>query len=122
MTESSRIALVFFTAMSVVAAAQQPAGPPMFKFERPIVPNGEGPRRLAIDVPLLAGGRPFNVVDHGRRSGTNELFYTADNGVGDLRLYEGNGREVPYLLMSNPLSEPAWRFTTILPVAPVETE
>jgi hypothetical protein len=122
MTGSSRVALVFFAAMTVVAAAQQSAGPPAFKFERPIVTNGEGPRRLAIDVPLLAGGRPFNVVDHGRRSGTNEPFYTADNGLGDLRLYEGNGREVPYLLVSNPLGEPAWRFTTILPVAPVETD
>ena len=121
MTGSSRVSVVLLGALTVAAAAQQPAQPPTFRFERPIVTNGEGPHRLAIDVPLLAGGRPFNVVNHGRRSGTNEPIYSADNGLGDLRLYEPTGREVPYLLVSNPPSEPTWSVTTILPVASVET-
>ena len=37
--------------------AQGPALP-AFRFERPIRSDGEGPRRLAIDVTLLAGAAP----------------------------------------------------------------
>ena len=122
MTGSSRVLLVLIAVMTVTVAAQQPAGPPAFQFERSIVTNGEGPRRVAIDIPLVTGGRAFIVVNAGRRSGTEEPLYRASNGLGDLRLYDANGREVQYLFVSTPLSEPDWKTTTILPVAPIETD
>ena len=81
------------------AVAQQPAAPPAFRFERPVAANGPGPRRLAIDVPLLAG---------------------VNRDVGDLRLFDASAREVPYLLVFKPSAEPAWKPATILPVAPVD--
>ena len=52
--------IVFLLLASV--SAQQPA-PPDFKYERPVVTGGAGPRRLAIDVTLLTGTSPFR--DHG---------------------------------------------------------
>ena len=83
------------------ATARQPTSPPAFRFERPIAANGPGPRRLAFDVPLLAG---------------------VNRDFGDLRLFDANGREIAYLLVSKPSAEPAWKPATILPVAPVDRE
>jgi len=83
------------------ATAQQPAAPATFRFERPIAANGQGPRRLAVDVPLLAG---------------------ANRELSDLRLFDANAREIPYLLVSKPLAEPAWRPAVILPVASVDAD
>jgi hypothetical protein len=83
------------------AAAAQPAAPAAFRFERPIAPNGQGPRRLAVDVPLLAG---------------------VNRQLSDLRLFDANGREIPYLLVSRPLAEPVWKPAVILPVAPIDAE
>ena len=37
------------------ATARQQPSAPAFRFERPIAANGQGPRRLAVDVPLLSG-------------------------------------------------------------------
>ncbi|PYR21313.1 MAG: hypothetical protein DMF94_08485, partial [Acidobacteria bacterium] len=107
-------------------AAQTPAPGAAFRFERPIVVAADGPHRLAIDVPLLAGGNPFRVVS---RSGAaadragRDVVATATGGLTDLRLFDASGNEVAYLLVPNPTVEPAWRAAiAILPVAPVETE
>ena len=70
---------------------------------------GRGPRRLAIDVPLLVGGGPFR----GR--------VTAGAGLTDLRLFDPNGQELQYLLVSNPPEQPVWRSAPTLAVAAVET-
>jgi hypothetical protein len=70
---------------------------------------GPGPRRLAIDVPLLVGGGPFR----GR--------VTADAGLIDLRFFDPNGQELQYLLVSNPPEQPVWRSAPTLAVAAVET-
>ena len=87
-------------ALGVAASGQQPAAP-SFKFERPIVTSGPGPRRLAVDVPLLAG---VNARD-----------------LRDLRLHDSNGAEIGYLLVANPPAQPTYNSGTILDVAPTET-
>jgi hypothetical protein len=81
------------------ATARQPAVAPAFRVERPIAANGSGPRRLAVDVPLLAG---------------------LNRDLGDLRLFDASGREIPYLLVFKGSAEPAWKPATILPVASVD--
>jgi hypothetical protein len=59
-------------------AAQQTPPETPFRYERPVETGGAGPRRLAIDVPLLVGGGPFR----GR--------VTAGAGLTDLRFFDPN--------------------------------
>jgi hypothetical protein len=75
--------------------AQQSA-PERFRVERPIVTDGSGPRRLAIDVPLLAGAEP---------------------GFRDMRIFDQTGDQVPYLLLQSPPREPQWDTGTLLALA-----
>lgn len=89
-------------------AAQQTSPDAAFRYERPIQTGGPGPRRLAIDVSLLSGSTPLQ-----RGAGPVRL--------GDLRLFDPAGREVQYLLVSNPPQQPTWRTAPTLPIAPVET-
>jgi hypothetical protein len=109
-------------ALLVVAtvSAQPPATLPAFRFERPIVTGGKGPRRLAIDVPLLVGGAPFRVVS--RFAKTLTPIVEVGGGLTDLRLYDPNGAEVGYLLMGDGAPAPVDQPATILPVATVDTE
>lgn len=107
--------------LSAALPAQQPA-PPVFGFERPIVVDGQGPRRLAIDVPLLVGGAPFRVVSRTVDTSTGRPTIAVANGLADLRVYDSAGQEVGYLLAGSPPTTPRYRSTAILPVAPVENE
>jgi hypothetical protein len=84
------------------ASAQQTPAPPTFRFERPVTTDGSGPRRLAIDVPLLAGGKPFLTAGD-----LNDLRLAG--GLADLRLFDAAGREVGYLLVPNPPEQPRWK-------------
>jgi len=116
------LALVLFAA---TLAAQQPAPSAAFRFERPIVVTSGGPRRLAIDVPLLVGGNAFRVFStfptRADRAGRG-VVVSAVGGLTDLRLFDASGKEVAYLLVPNPTVEPTWRAAiAILPVAPIET-
>jgi len=107
-------------------SAQERPPAPAFRFERPIVAAAGKPQRLAIDVPLLAGGNPFRVEAKpptAAQRGEDDRTATAMGGLTDLRLYDASGREVPYLLVPKPAVEPTWRPAgAILPVAAVETE
>lgn len=106
---------------SALAAQERPPAPP-FRFERPITTSG-GPHRLAIDVPLLAGGNAFRVVSTMRTGADRDVAATAIAGLSDLRLFDRSGNEVPYLLVPGPTVEPTWHAAVaVLPVAPVETE
>jgi hypothetical protein len=96
------------------ASAQQAPAPPTFRFERPVTTDGSGPRRLAIDVPLLAGGKPFQTAGD-----LNDLRLAG--GLADLRLFDAAGRELGYLLVPNPPDQPTWKSASILPIAPVDT-
>lgn len=73
---SMRYASLVIALSTVAASAQQPATPPAFRFERPIVTGGAGPRRLHVDIPLLVGGAA---------------------GLRDLRIFDASGAEVEYL-------------------------
>jgi hypothetical protein len=91
------------------AAAQQTLPETPFRYERPVQTGGSGPRRLAIDVPLLVGGSSFR----GR--------VMPGAGLTDLRFFDPNGQELQYLLVANPPEQPVWRSVRTLAIAAVET-
>jgi hypothetical protein len=101
------IGLAGFIATPSLVAQRSPAS---FRVERPIVAAGGGPQRLAIDVPLLARSQRMALP----------LPVTAPGGtpasLSDLRIFDDQGREVPYLLVYSPL-EHRWVNTVILPIA-----
>ena len=101
-----RVVVAFLSVVSL--GAQQPSG--TFQVERPVVPAAEGPQRLKIDVPLLSRAQRFTSVRLGGGGGR------ARSGLGDLRIFDSQGREVPYLL-AHPVREPEWVAGAILPVA-----
>lgn len=92
--------------------AQQVDAPMRFAYERPVITTGSGAQRLAIDVPLLAAGRPMAVV---RRS--EERWPRAQGGLADLRFFTPDGRPVPHLIIHAPEAEPLWNSGALLPVA-----
>lgn len=81
--------------------------------ERQVVPGGRGPNQLALDATFLAGAKPFEVSDV---VGAEGRIAVATDGAGDLRLFDGANREVPYLLIT-PRVEAQWRAGRLLPVA-----
>ena len=83
-------------------------GSASFRYERPVQTGGAGPRRLPIDVTLLAGSQ----ADRSR---------TPSVGLNDLRFFDSGGQEVPYLLVPNPPETAVWKSAQTLPVAPIET-
>lgn len=107
--------------LSLVLFAATLAAQTQGRVERPIVTNGEGPRRLAVDVALLSAADPFENMERLRSSGVGERW-RAYGGLDDLRLFDSAGREVPYLLMYPSSAEYRWVSADILPVAPVETD
>jgi hypothetical protein len=104
------MAAVFLLALSRDAASQQtPAsGSPV---ERPIVTVGSGPQKLRVDTPLLVAAERFATV------AVDADGAQARDGLGDLRLVDRDGREVPYLLMTPPARRPLWVPGSILPIA-----
>jgi hypothetical protein len=84
------------------------AAPPSFRYERPVVVGAPGPHALPVDVPLLTGSQPFRIEAHAGPHGTT-LRPIARGGLRDLRFFDGQGREVPYLLVEPPLPEPEWQ-------------
>jgi hypothetical protein len=88
-------------------SAQQTAG--QFRVERPIVTTGTGPQRLAIDVPLLVRAQP---VERVYPIGQSE--WRADGGLADLRIFDAQGREVPYVL-AHAARVPEWVRASVLP-------
>ncbi|MCA1562609.1 MAG: DUF3999 domain-containing protein [Acidobacteria bacterium] len=103
-------------AAALIAAATvhaQEGNPPLrFAYERPVITTGPGAQRLAIDVPLLAGGRPMTVVSRG-----DQRWPRALGGLSDLRFFAPDGRPVPHLIVHAPEAEPAWISGSVLPVA-----
>lgn len=104
-----RYVLALMALLVAAPAAQQTPSETTFRYERPVQTGGSGPRRLAIDVPLLVGGSPFRAD------------MASGAGLTDLRFFDANGQELQYLLVSNPPEQPVWRSAQTLSVAPVET-
>ena len=93
------LALVAVAALAQTPAmARQPTSPPAFRFERPIAANGQGPRRLAVDVPLLGVNRDLS----------------------DLRLFDANGRRSRTCWCPSRPSNRSWKAAAILPIAAIE--
>ncbi len=115
------IAAVATGLLGAALLAQTPAPTP-FRFERPIVTGADpGPRRLPLDVALVAAGSPFSV--RLRAQDDPDAGAVATGGLADLRLFDAAGTEIPHLLVANPDAAPTWReASAILPVAAVETE
>ena len=67
-----------------------------FRFERPVVTGGVGPRRLVVDLPLLSG---------------------TQSALADLRLFDEKGAPVPYLLLQSQVRQRTWTDGQVLPVA-----
>ncbi len=87
-----------------------------FRRERPAVLHEPGPQSLAVDLPLLVGSAPFHVETKPGPRGT-PTRRVARGGLNDLRFYDSGGREVPYLLVEPPATEPEWRrAATLLPI------
>jgi hypothetical protein len=82
----------------MLASAAVAGDPPPFRWAQPVIPGGAGPNRLALDVPVLTGARPLRYDATGRHLG----------GLDDLRLANGDGTEVPYLVLTPPVVQASW--------------
>jgi hypothetical protein len=103
------------TALTLLAATACAAGvaraqTPRFTRERSVTTAGTGPQRLAIDATLLEAAKPFQLTSYGERT-------FARDGLADLRLFDGQGRPVPHLLIYPPAQEPSWTRGDVLAVA-----
>jgi hypothetical protein len=97
---------------AVLVAGVASAASPVFHWARPVTPAGAGPNRLAVDVPLLVGAHALRFDRMGAVVG----------GLEDLRLYRGDGTEVPYLIVWPPGPvQPEWAIGRIVPITPTDT-
>jgi hypothetical protein len=92
-----------------LAPAIGSAQSPRFERERTAETVADGPQRLDIDVPLLVGSYPFTVSASGERT-------IAAGGLRDLRLFNAQGGEVPYLLIPPSPGRPARVVGKVLPI------
>lgn len=99
------LAAIALGALSLAARDEAAAS---FRFERPVVPGGPGANRLAPDVDLLTGAKRVPVGGGG--------------GLEDLRLFDASGREVSYLLVAPPTTEPLWREGSVASIAPTKAQ
>jgi len=125
-----RFALVAFAPLAVAAVgpaeAQQtaPAGrQPMFRYERSVQPAGPGANRLLLDADVVGAGQPFRVVPvAGAVPDSNgRMPVVAEGGLGDLRLFDRAGHEVPYLLLPPERPVANWESGAIQPLPPTKT-
>ncbi len=79
--------------------------------ERSVIPGGAGPNRLDPDVIVLSRAQPLRYSDP----------KTFTGGLDDLRLKDGSGAEVPYVLIPRLIAPDSWAAARVLPVAPTKT-
>jgi hypothetical protein len=91
--------------------------PGKFRYERVIIPGGPGPNRLLIDPALLAVGDSSWQLMRRQVGGEREPMIDASGGLKDLRIYDSQNREVPYLMILPPMPEPKWQDGRLAPVA-----
>ena len=108
-----RLALVLAIVTGAASLDAQGTGTARFSQER-TVDASAGPQRLDIDVALLAASQPFSVRATGER-------WIATGGLNDLRLFGGDGRELPYLLVPPTPDAPAFVAGRVLPITAVDT-
>ena len=104
--------VVLLATAGALALAQSPS--PAFRHQRVIVPGAPGPNRLLLDLAVVEHGQPFTVTERGVEPGAKTV---AERGMGDLRIYDAGGREVPYLVVPPALEEPEWMTGRLVRVA-----
>lgn len=109
-----RLALAVAMLAGVAGLEAQSSGTARFSHERTVDSASAGPQRLDIDVALLSGSQPFRVHAVGERS-------IAEGGLNDLRLFGGDGREIPYLLIPPAPDAPVFVTGRILPITAADT-
>lgn len=94
---TSRVSRVVATVVAVAGGIATPQAQDRAQpFQRAVVVTGAGPHRLDADVALVAGAARGRVAPlAGVTAGVEQVL----GGLGDLRLVDADGREVPYLLM-----------------------
>jgi hypothetical protein len=105
-----RALILIAIALAVATASAQT---PRFQHERAAETVAAGPQRLEIDVPLLVGSRPFTVSRSPGSSGDRPV---AGGGLSDLRLFNAQNEEVPYLLVPPVTGRPPRLVGRILPI------
>jgi Protein of unknown function (DUF3999) len=115
------LALVASARPAGVRAQSDGAGPrSAARVERQVHPGGQGPNRLLLDAWTVAAGRPFAVRPlPGLDLNLPESI--AEGGLGDLRLFDRSGREVPYLLVPPPARDAKWTTGAVLPLLQTRT-
>ena len=111
MSRVIRASAVMLALLSAGVMAQAPVNP-RFRFERMVESTG-GPQRLDIDVELLSGSQPFIVEASSTR-------WVTRRGLGDLRLFDSNNVEVPYLLIEPSGDTPPFGAFRTLPIPAVD--
>jgi hypothetical protein len=92
MTRRQRAFSFFVLCLGMLPALPAGAVGGSCAIERPIAPGAKGPNRLALDAAVLAGARPV-------RYGGDAAEDPPIGGLEDLRLFDADGHELPYLLM-----------------------
>jgi hypothetical protein len=115
---AARGVLAGLLAVSGLAAGSGEGREPHFRSERPVVPGAAGPNRLEPDLALLAGAAS---VRYEPGAGAGELG-DFRGGLGDVRLFDAAGREVPYLLVAPARRVRQWRPGQLLPIVSTKTE
>ena len=100
-------------AVSAVSLLAQGAVNARFQYERVAEAVESGSQRLDVDVRLLTGSQPFTAEDLGGRA-------IAKGGLDDLRLFDQNNIEVPYLLIEPTADQAAFGTYPVLPIAATE--
>jgi hypothetical protein len=116
MTRAMRRAVIAMSTAAMAVSAVIAQQPLHFRYERPIT-MAPTRGRLPVDPALLAGANPFtetSVLRVDTRDGTRRR---ALGGLSDLRLFDGSGREVPYLLAYPTPAEPRWINASVLAIA-----
>ena len=108
-----KLALVVAIVAGAASLDAQSSGTARFSQERNVDASA-GPQRLDIDVALLSGSQPFTVRSVGER-------WIAAGGVNDLRLFGGDGREIPYLLIPPAPDAPVVVTGRVLPITATDT-
>jgi hypothetical protein len=98
--------LVLCAGVVLLVTAVRAQQSPRFRFERVVITDSPGPRRLPVDLSLLQHAAPFARLE--RITEREGAHWRAVDGLSDLRLFAESGREVPYLLVYPRASEPAW--------------
>lgn len=109
-----RVAGVIACLWLAAAGAHAQSNAPRAEWQ--VQPGAKGPNRLVLSPEVIGAGSPFRVTVMASEEAGTARRAVAEGGLGDLRLFDRGGREVPYLLIAPPAREHDWRRGQVLPV------